>query len=93
MSTTLRSSIKLVIPIAVLCFAAGCVTDPKQKTAKTEEADEGEYEWVKPTGSRIPVKVKKGQSASATASEKGTENLRTHQNMANDARFPTDSGR
>ncbi|MDB6095420.1 MAG: hypothetical protein JWM32_2982 [Verrucomicrobia bacterium] len=43
----------------------GCATDPAKKEAKT---DAGEYEYVTPTGSNIPVRVKKGQRAATIAS-------------------------
>lgn len=41
----------------------GCATTPKEA-----KADDGEYEWVTPTGSNIAVKVKKGQKASTVSS-------------------------
>ena len=47
----------------------GCATQPKAKEAK---ADDGEYEWVTPTGSNIAVKVKKGQRATTVASPSDT---------------------
>ena len=37
---------------------AGCAAAP----SKNAKADDGEYEWVTPLGSNVPVKVKKGQT-------------------------------
>ena len=51
--------------LAVLAFStlvaiglAGCAATP----TKNAQADDGEYEWVTPLGSNVPVKVRKGQT-------------------------------
>ena len=46
--------------VAVAVILAGCAGQPSAKQAK---ADQGEYEYVTPLGSNIPVRVRKGQAA------------------------------
>ena len=53
----------------LLLGLAGCATETTAK--KEAKADDGEYEWVTPTGSNIAVKVRKGQKAATVASPGG----------------------
>lgn len=46
--------------VLVVLTLAGCAGTPKQASATT-----GEYEYVTPLGSNIPVRVPKGQSAAS----------------------------
>lgn len=48
--------------------AAGCAGP----TGETKTASAGEYEWVTPLGSSIPVRVPKGQGAASTTSPSST---------------------
>ena len=62
------------ILLAALCSVAlaGCATAPKDK--KEAKSDDDQYEWVKPVGSNIAVKVRKGQKAPSIASPTDTMN-------------------
>ncbi len=73
---------KLIVrSLLTLCTVglAGCATIP----TKDAKADQGEYEWVTPLGSNVPVRVLKGQSAqtvSPTATmnaDQATQNIRS----------------
>ena len=48
----------LALSTLVAVGLAGCAATP----TKNAKADDGEYEWVTPLGSNVPVKVKKGQT-------------------------------
>ena len=66
----------LSIAVTVGLFAAGCASQPAADKAKSTSA---EYEYVTPLGSNIPVRVKKGQTAttsSPTATMTGDEAAR-----------------
>lgn len=77
-----------LLPLAAALFLAGCAGPSKDKTA-----DNGEYEWVTPLGSNVPVKVRKGQAASTSSP---TANLSGEQaaSIFNSAggKVPTDKG-
>lgn len=51
--------------VALLILAATGCAGP---TAETKTANAGDYEWVTPLGSNIPVRVPKGQGAASTTS-------------------------
>jgi len=55
--TKFRRAILAVSTLAALGLAGGAATP-----SKNAKADDGEYEWVTPLGSNVPVKVKKGQT-------------------------------
>ncbi len=61
MNRTISASV--VLAVAGLT-AASCAS---QATTKEAKADQGEYEYVTPLGSNIPVRVKKGQTAATTS--------------------------
>ncbi len=95
MQHTLKiQTIRLIACSAALLFAAGCATETKKaETEKPKEKDK-DYVLVTPTGSRIPVKVKKGQNTAATANEKGRDEMSNQQRMAQEGKyFPTDGAR
>lgn len=55
---------RVPVLVSLLAFGLfGCATTPKEA-----KADDGEYEMVTPTGSNIPVKVRKGQKAATISS-------------------------
>jgi hypothetical protein len=53
---------RALLGLALLGFG-GCATAP----TKDAKADSGEYEWVTPLGSNVPVRVRKGESAPSSS--------------------------
>lgn len=52
--------------VLLACLAApGCVTKPEEQAKK--KAADSEYTYVTPLGSRIPVKVRRGESATTAS--------------------------
>jgi hypothetical protein len=81
---------RLVSLGAALCLLGGCATTPKPATAAA-----GEYEYVTPLGSNIPVRVPKGQNtAPNTTSPTGTMSADQLGTMINSAggKVPVDKG-
>lgn len=89
MQNTPRTNARnLALSLAVLLVAAGCTTETKKADAPAADGKQkDEYVLVTPTGSRIPVKVKKGQGTNTTANEKGSEELSKQQRMMNEAKY------
>ena len=79
---------RILVPLATLLTVAGCAGPGN--SAK----DDGEYEWVRPTGSNIAVKVKKGQSAGVATSPTATVSGDQAGQIFNSAggKVPTDTG-
>ncbi len=79
------------VPIlAAFCLLVGCATTPKPTTATA-----GEYEYVTPIGSNIPVRVPKGQTNAPNAtSPTGTMSADQLGTMINSAggKVPVDKG-
>jgi uncharacterized lipoprotein len=63
-----RRLISLALALAVAGLAGCDSTTPKKTTA----TDNAEYEYVTPLGSNIPVRVRKGTTATSTTSPTNT---------------------
>ncbi|HUR57638.1 MAG TPA: hypothetical protein VM029_08005 [Opitutaceae bacterium] len=80
----------LALTLAVVALAGCDSTTPK----KTTTADNAEYEYVTPLGSNIPVRVRKGTTATSTTSPTNTLSAEQAANMIQQAGSSTpDRGR
>lgn len=81
--------LSLFLLLAAAIASGGCAGP--NGTAK----DDGEYEWVRPTGSNIAVKVRKGESAAVTTSPTGQVSGDQAAGILNSAggKVPTDTGK
>jgi hypothetical protein len=77
MKNTLSSGVLLLCTEAFV----GCAGPGAPKHA----ADDGEYEYVTPVGSNIPVRVRKGQTATSTTSPTATMSGEQAANMLHGA--------
>jgi len=84
----MKRSIRLAVLSPIFILVAGCAGTPKQAT------NDAEYEWVRPTGSNIAVKVKKGEAAAVTTSPVGSITGEQASSIYNSAggKVPTDKG-
>lgn len=62
----------LAIPLIALSVFAGCAASPKT-SAKPADAKESEYIYYTPTGSNIPVRIRKDQLQASDAETSGDQ--------------------
>ena len=79
----LQRPLPLVAALALLTALAGCATT--DATPKKTAADNTGYEYVTPLGSNIPVRVRKGTTATNSTSPTATMNAQEAANMINGA--------
>ncbi len=83
--TSLKLRTLLTLCLVSTLFSACNTTAKPTQEAKTETEDD--YVLVYAAGSRIPKKVKRGTVASGGNTDKNKDEIRTHQDMAREARF------